>query len=213
MYPVYLHVARDFDGSRTGLALLPSSVMGPLASLYAGWHMRRFAEYKKFQVVMSFLPWVQALGVVLLWRIDTGFIRLSIEMAVGASGVGAVMTSLLTSLVACVDPAEMSMAMSALYLFRALGQVLGVAVSAAIQQSILLSSLTTRLSGIPSGEGMKLIHEIIEQPTSVIPHLNEWTAIQARQAYLESIEGVFGIVVLAGVALTIVCLGVKARPL
>ncbi|EIW66088.1 hypothetical protein TREMEDRAFT_35563, partial [Tremella mesenterica DSM 1558] len=97
MYPVYLHVARDFDGSRTGLALLPSSVMGPLASLYAGWHMRRFAEYKKFQVVMSFLPWVQALGVVLLWRIDTGFIRLSIEMAVGASGVGAVMTSLLST--------------------------------------------------------------------------------------------------------------------
>ena len=40
MQPVYLHVTRGLNGSQTGLLLLPSSIVGSAASLYAGWHMR-----------------------------------------------------------------------------------------------------------------------------------------------------------------------------
>lgn len=40
MQPVYLHVSRGLNGSQTGLLLLPSSVVGSISSLYAGWHMR-----------------------------------------------------------------------------------------------------------------------------------------------------------------------------
>jgi hypothetical protein len=40
MQPVYLHVTRALNGQDTGLVLLPSSIVGSAASLYAGYHMR-----------------------------------------------------------------------------------------------------------------------------------------------------------------------------
>lgn len=104
---------------------------------------------------------------------------------------------------------EMSIAISACYLFRAIGQVVGVAIAAAIQQFILLQSLTSRLEGYPEG----LIHSIIQEPASVIPKLDSWVQLQAKLAYLASIEAVFGFVVLGGVGLTAVCLALRAHHL
>lgn len=103
----------------------------------------------------------------------------------------------------------MSLAISACYLFRSLGQVLGVAISAAIQQSVLVQSLTKRLPN----ETPELIRQIIQEPSSIIPHLAAEVQMQARLSYLESIRGVFGFVVVGGVVLSGICLGVRARPL
>lgn len=101
------------------------------------------------------------------------------------------------------------MAISACYLFRAIGQVVGVAIAAAIQQSVLARSLADRLSGYPAD----LIRGIIEEPSRVIPLLDEGVRWQARMAYLRSIEGVFAFVVAGGIALSIVCLLIRAKPL
>lgn len=145
-------------------------------------------------------------------------------MAVGALGGGAVITSLLSksglnvqglaltsaaALVACVEPSEASLAISACYLFRAIGQVVGVAIAAAIQQSVLARSLADRLGEYPAD----LIRGIIEEPSRVIPLLDEAVRWQARMAYLRSIDGVFAFVVAGGIALSIVCLLIRAKPL
>lgn len=103
----------------------------------------------------------------------------------------------------------MSLAISACYLFRAIGQVIGVAIAAAIQQTVLLSSLRKRLAGYPES----LIHSIIQEPASVIPGLEAGVRLQARLAYLSSIQGVFAFVVAGGVMLTMLCLSIRARPL
>ncbi|WRT69156.1 uncharacterized protein IL334_006140 [Kwoniella shivajii] len=208
MQPVYLHVTRGLNGSETGLLLLPSSIVGSLASLYAGWHMRYWREYKWFQAVMSVIPWLQALSIAIFWGPETNKNELWSEMALGALGGGCTITTLLTSLIACVDPSEMSLAISACYLFRALGQVIGLSISACIQQTILLSSLTKR---IPGDTG--LIRKIIQEPAEILPLLNETLRLQARLAYLDSIRGVFGFVVLGGVALTMVCLAIRGKRL
>ncbi len=103
----------------------------------------------------------------------------------------------------------MSLAISACYLFRAIGQVIGVAIAAAIQQSVLLRSLYSRLEGYPDS----LIHSIIQEPASVIPTLEGWVQLQARLAYLSSIEATFAFVVAGGVALTAICIAIRAQPL
>jgi hypothetical protein len=105
----------------------------------------------------------------------------------------------------------MSMAISACYLFRAIGQVVGVAIAAAIQQSILLSSLIERLGD--KGYPADLIRSIIQEPATVLPTLEPWVALQAKLAYLASIQGVFAFVVTGSFALSVVCLAVRARPL
>ncbi|WVR08976.1 hypothetical protein IAU60_006035 [Kwoniella sp. DSM 27419] len=211
MQPVYLHVSRGLNGSETGLLLIPTSVVGSLASLYAGWHMRHWKEYKWFQTVMSLIPWLQAISILVGWGPETSQVRLASEMAVGALGGGATITTLLTSLIACVDPAEVSLAISACYLFRAIGQVVGVSISASIQQSILQSSLTSRLEGQPNTD--ELIRRIVQEPAEILPKLSDALKWQARLAYLDSIRGVFGFVVAGGVALSLVCLAVRGKRL
>ncbi len=84
----------------------------------------------------------------------------------------------------------MSLAISACYLFRAIGQVIGVAIAAAIQQLVLSNSLHERLDGYPNAA--ELIKQIIQEPAIVIPTLEPFVKLQARMAYLRSIEGVFG---------------------
>ena len=143
------------------------------------------------------------------WGPNTNYHRLWAEMAFAALGGGAVITTLLTSLIATVPPAEVSLAISACYLFRAIGQVIGVAIAAAIQQSVLISQLNHRLGSYPP----ELIRSIIQNPSGVIPTLEAGVKMQAKLAYLGSIEGVFGFVTAGGVALTVVCLMMKAHPL
>ncbi|AAW43996.1 conserved hypothetical protein [Cryptococcus deneoformans JEC21] len=96
MQPVYLHVTRGLNGSETGLLLIPSSIVGSFSSLYAGWHMRYYKEYKWFQVVMSLIPWLQAISIMVGWGPETSIHRLWSEMALGALGGGAAITSLLS---------------------------------------------------------------------------------------------------------------------
>lgn len=61
--------------------------------------MRHFKEYKWFQFVVSLIPWLQGLSIIASWDVETSQTRLWIEMAVGALGGGAVITSLLTSMI------------------------------------------------------------------------------------------------------------------
>ncbi|OCF35647.1 hypothetical protein I316_02702 [Kwoniella heveanensis BCC8398] len=212
MQPVYLHVTRGLNGSETGLILIPASIVGSVSSLYAGWHMKYWKEYKWFQAIMSLIPWLQALSIMTGWQPDTSPTRLAGEMAVGALGGGATITTLMTSLIACVEPAELSLAISACYLFRAIGQVIGVSIAASIQQSVLMSSLSNRLSsdGKPDAD---LISKIIQEPAEIFPYLSDAVKWQARLAYLDSIRGVFGFVVAGGMLLSVVCLGVRGRKL
>ncbi|KAL7421302.1 hypothetical protein Q5752_004187 [Cryptotrichosporon argae] len=206
--PVYLHVVRGLDGSTTGLLLVPSSIAGSAASLYAGWHMRHYKEYKWFQVVASCVPWLQTLSLLFGWGLDTSVHRLWAEMAVGSIGGGALITSLLTSLVASVDPAHASLAISACYLSRALGQVLGVSLSAATQQLVLGSALRAR---IPDDPGV--VRALIDEPARFLPTLDAATQRAARAAYLASVDAVFALCVAGGVVLTGLCIAVRAQKL
>ena len=128
MQPVYLHVTRGLNGSQTGLVLLPSSIVGSASSLYAGWHMsvsplpppspvyvvflmltdssQHYKEYKSFQAVMSVIPWIQALSIMVGWGPETSLNRLWLEMAVGALGGGATITTLLSEHKSFLQPGK-----------------------------------------------------------------------------------------------------------
>ncbi|WWC63940.1 uncharacterized protein I303_106546 [Kwoniella dejecticola CBS 10117] len=208
MQPVYLHVTRGLNGSETGLLLLPSSIVGSFSSLYAGWHMRHWREYKWFQAFASFIPWIQALSLTIFWGPNTDKNELWIEMAFGALGGGITITTLLTSLIACVEPSELSLAISACYLSRALGQVIGLSISACIQQIVLFSSLTSRFP-----DNMELVRQLIQEPSEILPTLDPLSSLQAKLAYLDSIRSVFVFVILGGICLSAVSLSVRGKRL
>lgn len=111
-------------------------------------------------------------------------------------------------------------------MFRAIGQVLGVSISAAIQQSILLASLHSRLGSIHGVTNLDgLIWDIVEAPTTVLPQLGSlgsdgphagWGKLAeaaARLAYMDSLRGVFGFVLVGGVLMTGFCIAIRPQPI
>lgn len=67
-------------------------------------------------------------------------------------GIAANYTFLLIALLAKVDKADQAVATGMVYLFRSLGQVVGVALSGALLQSLLNQQLELRLTGERSKE-------------------------------------------------------------
>ena len=86
--PLYLHVVRGYDGTHTGLILLPSTVTGSAASLYAGWHMRRWGQYKTLTVVSSIFPILAAVSLIATWGLDVSVWRMATECALASWGGG-----------------------------------------------------------------------------------------------------------------------------
>lgn len=101
-----------------------------------------------------------------------------------------------------------------------------MSISAAIQQSILVSSLRARLSVIPGMSDLEeLIWEIVEEPTVVLPRLGgtnghspddgwgKMVEMAAREGYMDSLRGVFGFVLVGGVLMTGVCIAIRPQPI
>lgn len=84
-----------------------------------------------------------------------------------------------------------------------------MAIAAAIQQAVLARSLSERLEGTSPD----LINRIIQEPATVIPHLEEWIQVEAKLSYLESVDSVFIFIGVMGVMLSGVCLVLRGRPL
>ena len=113
------------------------------------------------------------------------------------------------ALTVAVEPDEIALGVSAIYVFRAIGQIWGIAVGSAIQQGVLASSLHRRL---PEASAT-LISRIINSPATCLPALDLITRTQARLAYFDSIQAVFGYIAALGIVLSAMCLGVRASPI
>lgn len=95
--PLYLHVVRGYNGTDTGLILLPSTISGSAASLYAGWHMKRWASYKTLTVVSSIFPILAAISLITTWGLNVSVLRMATECALASWGGGYVPVELVIS--------------------------------------------------------------------------------------------------------------------
>lgn len=67
------------------------------------------------------------------------------------------MTSVLIALIASVDRKDMATATGLSYLFRYCGQVVGVAISSSLLQSVLTSELKSRITGEGAAEVSRIV--------------------------------------------------------
>ncbi|CDZ97896.1 Predicted transporter (major facilitator superfamily) [Phaffia rhodozyma] len=206
MIPMYLHIVRGYNGSQTGLILLPSSITGSAGSLFAGWYMRHTGSYRSLNIWSCLLPLYASLSF-LTWGVDTNIHRMWIETAIASWGGGVVITTFLTALIASVDKENMAISISASYMFRSLGQVLGVTLTRALQQGILSWSLGNRL-----GHDSR-IPEIIKRPSVIFPTLPTDVHKEAVLAYLTSIDAVFVFASIVGFTMMLCALGMRSYEL
>ncbi|KAJ7490929.1 MFS general substrate transporter [Mycena latifolia] len=125
--PLYFIAARLRTATNTGAHLTSNSVCVVIGLLFAGWYMRKTGRY---------------------WRLRAFdclcLVRANLPLA---SWFAATTATMVTDLIASVPRNDIPLAAGLSYLFRTMGQVLGVSLSAALTQTLLARNLRAQIVG------------------------------------------------------------------
>ncbi|WVF72227.1 hypothetical protein IAT40_007039 [Kwoniella sp. CBS 6097] len=187
--PLFFTIVQNQSSSSAGAHLLPNSILIGAGSLFAGWKMRHTGKYWWLGIGCSSLMVLSSIGM-LFWNERSPGWLTWLAQAPGGFGYAGVLTTSLVALMTHVTRAgrgEIAVATSMTYLFRTVGQVLGVAISAAIVQVVVQKDLVRDITGPDANE---VIYKI-RHSTSSIPHLPEHQKRAAIRAYDHALHTVF----------------------
>ncbi|KAJ7920452.1 MFS general substrate transporter [Mycena leptocephala] len=142
--PLYYTAARLRTSANAGSHLIPNSVCVAAGSLFAGWYMRHTGRYWKI-LALGCLGLVVANCILASWNARTPEWVLYTTLMPSGFGASGTMTITLLALIASVPPNEIPLATGLSYLFRTTGEVLGVSLSAALTQTLLVRELRMRI--------------------------------------------------------------------
>ncbi|GAA5846704.1 hypothetical protein JCM3766R1_002886 [Sporobolomyces carnicolor] len=185
-YPQFFEIVQQKTASQAGAHLLPNSVALSIGSLFAGWVIRKTGRYYYLIVVTSFFP-IIALSSFIFLDENSGFVHSWLSILPSGFGFASVITAGLIAIIASVDRTDMATATGLTYLFRYVGQVVGVASSASLLQAVLNTELHKRFTG----PGSSKIIEKIRHVSTLIPSLPREQRLLARESYLVALRSVF----------------------
>ncbi|KAG7097144.1 hypothetical protein E1B28_004522 [Marasmius oreades] len=184
--PLYFSAVHLYSSADSGLHLLPHSVAISTGSVFAGWVMRRTGKLYTLNL-FSALSALVATALLVFWNRSTPTFHLWFDIVPQGFGMASVITCTLIAMIAGVEKHDMAVATGITYLFRTTGQVLGVSLSGATLQAVLLQKLRQRIQG-PGA--MELIYEI-QHSTSIIPTLPPDLKEAAISSYADALRVVF----------------------
>lgn len=184
--PLYFSAVYLYSSADSGLHLLPHSVAISTGSVFAGWVMRRTGKLYTL-TLCSALSALVATTLIVFWNRNTSTFHLWFDIVPQGFGMASVITCTLIAMIAGVEKHDMAVATGITYLFRTTGQVLGVSLSGATLQAVLLRQLRKRIQGPGSTE---LIYEI-QHSTSIITTLPAPLKQAAISSYADALRVVF----------------------
>ncbi|TFK76081.1 vacuolar amino acid permease [Pluteus cervinus] len=184
--PLYFSAVRLENASMSGLHLLPHSIAISTGSVFAGWVMRKTGKLYTLTLASALLT-VIASVMVACWNSDSSPIHLWLDLFPQGFGMASLITSTLIAMIAGVYKEDMAIATGITYLFRTTGQVLGVSLSGAVLQAVLLQKLRQRITGPDAAE----IIYAIRHTTDIIPTLEPAIKQAAVASYADALRVVF----------------------
>ncbi|KAK4054525.1 AAA ATPase midasin [Microbotryomycetes sp. JL201] len=199
--PMHYEIVRSMTSSVAGAHLVPNSIALSAGSLFAGWMIRKTGGYYWLLVITSSFP---VFSLAILSTLDEHSPAWLEWVSIVPSGFGfaSVLTCTLIALIASVDRSDMATATGLSYLTRYVGQVIGVACSSSLLQSVLSARLHDRIKDgrWPSFSIEKVIEKIRHVSTSISklpPDLQR----AARTSYHDALRAVF----LLNMAMAAIC--------
>ncbi|KAJ6629159.1 vacuolar amino acid permease [Mycena sp. CBHHK59/15] len=189
--------------------LLPHSLAIPCGSLAAGWLMRRTGKVYTLTVAAAASS-LFANILVVFWNDNSSPVHLWLDIVPQGFGMASFITSTLIAMIAGVVKEDMAIATGITYLFRTTGQVLGVSLSGAILQAVLLQQLRQRIQGHGSAQVGCLT---ISHSASSIPHLDPVWRKAAVDSYADALRAVFLFQAAMAFLAFLCCLPIEDRPL
>ncbi|KAH0839647.1 vacuolar amino acid permease [Lanmaoa asiatica] len=146
---------------------------------------------------------------VAFWNNKTSTLHLWLDVVPQGFGMASLITTTLIAMIAGVYKEDMAVATGITYLFRTTGQVLGVSLSGALVQSVLLHQLRNRITG----PGASDIIEEIRHSISSIPDLAPSLRKAAMESYANALRVVFITQVAINVLVFIACIPIEEHHL
>ncbi|KAK2819424.1 hypothetical protein FQN49_007860 [Arthroderma sp. PD_2] len=187
--PLFLQASDGSSAAGAGMKLLPSILLGVSGSLFGGWLMKKTGKYYWITVWSYALLFVGLIMIVLCSGVivnSTPLLIIGTAMCAFGNGVG--VTTTLIALIANASPEDQAVATACSYLFRSLGTVITISLSASIVQQYLRNALRAAL------KGNKNIDEIVDgvrQSLDYIKKLDPHTREIVRDCYGRSTATAF----------------------
>lgn len=160
---LYFQAVDDISATGAGLCLIPSLMCGVSGSLFAGFYMHRTGKYYWLTIVCYS---AQVLGMVILFLcsgiIVDSTVGIILAMCVSAFGGGNGATATLIGLIANASHEDQAIATACSYLFRSLGSVFGLSISATVANQVLRKSLASELPalGLPQKMAIEIANNV-----------------------------------------------------
>ncbi|KAI0823832.1 vacuolar amino acid permease [Trametes gibbosa] len=191
-FPTWFQTVALTSASEAGAHLIPNGISVSCGSLFAGWMMHRTGRYRRLNLIFGLFPFV-ATVLLSFMKEDSPPIQQWLSILPMGFGNAVVLQTMLIALLAHLPADAMAVGTGFGQLFRGIGQVGGVAISAALFQTILTSELRSRIHG-PDSE--TIINQIRHSST-LVARLPPDLQRAARDSYARSLRAVF---ILAAVA-------------
>ncbi|KAH7879564.1 vacuolar amino acid permease [Lentinula edodes] len=183
--PLYFTAVRLYTSANSGALLVVAISSG---SVFAGWMMRRTGKLYKLTLCSGLMCILASVSVV-FWNENTSPFHLWIDIVPQGFGMASLITTTLIAMIAGVLKEDMAVATGITYLFRTTGQVLGVSISGAIFQAVLLQKLRLRIQGPGSAEVCPIL--MIIHSTNIISTLDPLHKVAAIESYGDALQIVF----------------------
>ena len=144
--PLFWQACQNFNATQAGLRLLPGIIAGVCGSLAGGMIMQRTGKYYALTIFAYSLLTVGMIPILLftgLIDVIPAGIVCGLVMCGFGNGIG--VTTSLIGLIANAAPQDQAVATACSYLFRSLGSVVGLSISATVVQHTLRQQLAIRL--------------------------------------------------------------------
>ncbi|KAL8721356.1 MAG: hypothetical protein Q9181_007724, partial [Wetmoreana brouardii] len=189
--PLFYQAVDGYTATQASVRLLPAVLAGVSGSLFGGLLMQKTGRYYWLTVSAYTLLF---LGVLLI-MLCSGFLvnntyAISVGLAISGLGNGIGVTSSLIGLISNAAQADQAVATACSYLFRSLGSIVGLSLSATVVQQSLRNQLQDRLN---SGKDADQIVQRVRQSLDFIRSLPPDVKQVVRECYSNATRDGFGL--------------------
>ncbi|KAF4627847.1 hypothetical protein G7Y89_g10304 [Cudoniella acicularis] len=181
--PLYLQAVENMSATSAGLRLIPVMIASVSGSLAGGKIMQKTGRYY-YLTINCFI--IGLLGSIIVFLCSGTLFDTPWGIIVGlcfcAFGGGAAITTTLLSVLANADPSDQAIATACTYLFRSLGSVTGVSLSATVVQQSLRMNLREALK-----DG-KEVDEIVDRVRQNLDYIGTLPPAVGRLVRGEEVE-------------------------
>ncbi|KAL8687925.1 MAG: hypothetical protein Q9224_005016, partial [Gallowayella concinna] len=162
--PLFFQAVDGFTATQASVRLLPAIVASVSGSLFGGLLMQRTGKYYWLTVIAYTVHFVGVIPIMLCsdFLVNSTY-GIAIGLVLTAFGNGVGVTSSLIGLISNAAQADQAVATACSYLFRSLGSIVGLSLSATVVQQSLRNELQDRLSsGKDAEEFVQRVRESLD---------------------------------------------------